>query len=107
MRSDVGTVDTNLLMALYTGLAHGLFVFFKAFQQRNVMGMHYKWTLGTSYFMSSTEVFVVSLVAVNAVEAAKTGDVMLMVPFVVSMGTFSGIGAIAGMWAHVRFVKNV
>ena len=93
------------VLSLYTGLAHGLFVFFKAFQQRNVMGLHYKWTVGTSYFMSTTEVFVVSLVAVSAVEAAKTGDIMMMLPFAVSMGTFSGLGAIAGMWAHVRFVK--
>ncbi len=92
-------------LAFYTGLAHGLFVFFKAFQQRNVMGLHYKWTVGTSYFMSTTEVFVVSIVAVSAVEAAKTGDIMMMVPFAISMGTFSGLGAIAGMWMHVRFVK--
>lgn len=98
-------MDNIWLLAFYTGLGHGLFVFFKAFQQRNVMGLHYKWTIVTSYFMSTTEVFVVSLVAVSAVEAAKTGDLMMMVPFAISMGTFSGLGAIAGMWSHVRLVK--
>jgi len=93
-------------VAAYAGLAHGLFVFFKAFQQRNVMGLHYKWVVATSYFMSTAEVFVLSLVAVSAVDAAKTGDIMLMLPFVVCLGTSGALGGITGMWIHHKFVGD-
>ena len=92
------------VLALIAGAAHGVFVFFKAFQQRNVMGMHYKLTIAVSYFMAMTEVFVLSIVAVSAVEAVKTGDITRMAAIAVALGTFGAIGAVTGMWTHHRYV---
>lgn len=83
------------------GLAHFGFVFFKAFQQRNVAFLHYWWVYPISYCMSFTEVFVLALVAVRAVQAESLWD---MVPFALSLGTGGGTGALAAMWLHHRFL---
>ena len=87
--------------AFAVGLAHFAFVFFKAFQQRNVAFMHYHWIYPISFFMSATEVFVLSLVAVRAVQAESWYD---MVPFAFALGVGGGTGAIAAMWLHHRFL---
>lgn len=85
---------------LLAGVAYFIFVFFKAFQQRNVAFMHYKWVLPISYLMSCTEVFVISLVAVEA----ANGLSWQLLWFAVTIGTGGGLGAIISMWIHHRYV---
>ena len=86
---------------LFAGLAYFVFVFFKAFQQKNVAFNHYKWILPISYAMSMTEVLVISLIAVEASQGWSWGLIM----FGVTIGTGGGLGALASMWIHNRYVK--
>ena len=85
---------------LLAGVAYFIFVFFKAFQQRNVAFMHYKWVLPTSYMMACTEVFVISLVAHEAVQGLSWG----LLWFALTIGTGGGLGAVIAMWIHYRHV---
>jgi len=86
---------------LAAGVAYFVFVFFKAFQQRNVAFMHYKWILPISYAMACTEVFVISLVAVEASQGLSWG----LLWFAATIGTGGGVGAVASMYLHNRFIK--
>ena len=83
------------------GAAHFLFVFFKAFQQRNVAFLHYWWVYPISFCMSSTEVVVLSVVAVKAVQMETFTE---MIPYVLSLGIGGGTGAIVAMWTHNKFI---
>jgi hypothetical protein len=91
-----------MIEAYIAGVAHFVFVFFKAFQQRNVAFMHYWWIMPISFCMSTTEVFVLSLVAIRAVQAES---ILLMWPFVMTLSFGGGLGAIVAMWTHNKFVK--
>lgn len=83
---------------------HGLFVFFKAFQQRNVAYLHYWWVVPTSYAMSAVDVTVMSAVAIRAVHAQSWTAV---IPLAAALGTGSCLGALGAMWAHTRLAKYV
>ena len=83
------------------GVAYFVFVFFKAFQQRNVAFMHYRWILPISYAMSCTEVFVISLVAIEA-SSGLSWDLLW---FVATIGTGGGLGALVSMWLHHKYIK--
>ena len=87
---------------LIAGIAYFVFVFFKAFQQRNVTGLHYKWVMPISYCMSTTELAVISAVAIKAVSAESWID---MIPMILTVGTGGGLGALAAMWVHHRWIK--
>lgn len=87
---------------LFAGLAYFVFVFFKAAQQRNVAFMHYKWVMPVSYCMSTTEIFVISVVALKAIGAENWTD---MIPMALTIGTGGGLGAIVAMYLHHRYIK--
>jgi hypothetical protein len=87
---------------LIAGVAYFVFVFFKALQQRNVAFMHYKFVMPVSYCMSTTELLVISVVALKAVGAESWID---MIPMVLTVGTGGGLGAIVAMYLHNRFIK--
>lgn len=87
---------------LIAGIAYFIFVFFKAFQQRNVAFLHYKWILPISYFMATSELFVISVVAIKAVGAESVAE---MIPMVLTVGTGGGIGALVSMWIHHKYIK--
>ena len=89
-----------MLNELLAGGAYFIFVFFKAFQQRNVAFLHYWWVIPISYAMSCTEVFVISLVA----HEAASGLSWDLLWFAVTIGTGGGLGAIISMWIHHRYV---
>ncbi len=63
--------------AILAGFAYFVFVFLKAFQQRNVMGLHYSWIMPISYAMAATEVFVISVVAIKAVNYTSMTDLLV------------------------------
>ena len=83
--------------------AYFLFVFFKAFQQRNVAFLHYKWIMPISYAMSLMDVAVISLVAFKA---STSGLSMELVWLGLAIGTGGGLGAIASMWIHERYITK-
>ena len=88
--------------ATAAGTLHFVFVFFKAFQQRNVAFMHYGWIMPTSFAMSATEVFAVGLIAYGAVNADVWWQ---MLSYAFTMGVGGGLGAIVAMWTHFRYIK--
>lgn len=80
-----------MLTFLTVGLASFIGVFFKAFQQLNVMHHQIGWILPVSYVMAASEVFVITQVA------------MTMNPWLIfPLGTGAGIGCISSMLLHKR-----
>ena len=92
-----------MIEILLAGAAYFFFVFLKAFQQRNVMGMHYRWIMPISYAMAATEVFVISIVAIKAVNYTSMTD---LITLALSVGTGGGLGALAGMFLHNKHVTQ-
>lgn len=86
---------------LIAGAAYFVFVFFKAFQQRNVAFMHYRWIMPISYAMATCEVFVISLVAFKATQGIN----LELLWYALTIGTGGGAGAILAMYLHKRHVK--
>ena len=67
-----------------------VFVFLKAFQQRNVAGSHYLPVIPTSLAMAATEVYVIAVIVRLGYD-----------PYLVaSIGIGAGLGATAAMYAH-------
>ena len=85
-------------MILYLGLAAAsfVFVFLKAFQQRNVAFDHYAAVIPISLIMAAVEVFTVAKVAA---EGWSLG-------VVVAIGVASGSGSIAAMFIHRHIFKK-
>lgn len=71
------------------------FVFLKAFQQLSVVHKNYAWILPTSMCMATCEVYVIAT-------TAKNGWGLL----VLFIGFGSGLGAMASMYIHGRFIKK-
>ena len=83
---------------LLAGIVYFVFVFFRAFQQRNVAFLHYKWIMPTSYGMSFSEVTIISLVALSVIQkGGLSWDIMW---FALAIGTGAGLGAITAMKVH-------
>ena len=85
------------------GMAYFVFVFFKAFQQRNIAFNHYAWVVPISYLMSATEIVVISVVSISAVQAETWQD---MIPIAAGIGTGGGLGALASMWLHNKIFRK-
>lgn len=92
-----------MIEILTAGAAYFFFVFLKAFQQRNVQGLHYRMILPISYVMAATEVFVISIVAIKAVNYTSLGE---LIALALSIGTGGGFGALAGMYIHNKHVTQ-
>ena len=89
--------------ALIAGAAYFVFVFFKAFQQRNVAFNHYRWVMPLSYLMSLSEITVIAMIAVTAVGAESLID---MIPMALGVGTGGGIGAMLSMYLHNKLLGD-
>ena len=83
--------------------AYFCFVFFKAFQQRNVAFLHYRWIMPISYAMSLTDVAVISLVAYKA---STEGLTWSLVWLGLAIGTGGGLGAVVSMKVHERYITK-
>ncbi len=82
---------------IYAGLASFLFVFLKAFQQRNVAFDHYIPILPISFAMSATEIYIVSAVVVLGYSWG----------LVLCVGAGAGVGALVAMVLHKRVFTHV
>lgn len=71
-----------------------VFIFLRAFQQRNVAFDHYAWIIPTSFAMATVEVYIVAMVAHNG----------WGVPIVGVMGFGGGTGALAAALFHKRYI---
>ena len=92
---------------LVAGVAYFVFVFFKAFQQRNVAWLKYHSVMPISYLMSVSEVVVISLVAYTGAQLFPFSweSLLNIAPMMLAIGTGGGLGAMAGMYLHHKYVK--
>lgn len=74
----------------FATLASFVFVFLKAFQQRNVTGLHYRPVVPISILMAATEVYVIATVVRVGYDPA----------LVLGVGCGAGTGAMAAMYLH-------
>lgn len=77
-------------------LASFVFIFFKAFQQRNVAYAHYPWIVPTSIAMASMEFYIIAAVARNGYSLAV----------VLTFGSGAGLGAMLATYVHERYLTR-
>ena len=75
-------------------VASFIFVFLKAFQQRNVAFDHYKWVIPCSFGMAMTEVYVIATIVTTGYSFYS----------VLGMGLGGGTGALLSMYLHKRYL---
>ncbi len=73
-----------------------IFVFLKAFQQRNVAFNHYWPVIPTSLLMALAEVYVIALIATTGYDLR----------LVLSIGFGAGCGAVVAMFLHNRWLGD-
>lgn len=86
------------------GCIYGIMVFFKAFQQRNVAHLHYLAAVPTSYALTFTDVYVITIVSINAVRTS--GDLAAMSVLAFALGTGGWIGSLIAMRVHEKYVTR-
>ena len=93
---------------IIAGCAYFIFVFFKAFQQRNVSWLKYLSVMPISYMMAFSEVIVISTVAYTGAQLFPFSIAALIkiAPMMFAIGTGGGLGAMAGMFLHNKYVKK-
>ena len=84
------------MMFITLFIASFVFVFLKAFQQRNVAFDHYKWVLPVSFGMAATEVYVIAAIVVTGYSFWA----------VVGMGLGGGTGALISMFLHRKLLGS-
>lgn len=84
-----------MIEKVIAALAWGLVVFVRAFQQRNVAHMNYKWVMPTSYIFAFLELIGLT----GIVKVGFSWD------FAVMLGTATGLGCMASMYVHKRYIK--
>lgn len=90
-----------MISEILVGTANFIFIFLKAFQQRNVAFMHYAWVLPTSFAMGVVEVGVIGAVAIEASNAEHFID---MWPLIVAVAFGGGLGCLASMFVHHKYI---
>ena len=92
-----------LLSGLLLFITQFFFVLLKAYQQRNVGGLHWESVLPTSLLMATFEFLAVGTLAVNSVEIYHTTkDVIDVGILIAMMGLGGGLGALSGMYLHSK-----
>jgi hypothetical protein len=76
-------------------LANFIFIFLKAFQQRNVGGSHYLAVIPTSLALALVEVYIIVQVATGGFNFGT----------VVALGLAGGSGSIAAIWSHKKVFR--
>ena len=93
---------------IIAGCAYFIFVFFKAFQQRNVSWMKYVSVMPISYMMAFSEVIVISTVSYVGIKLfpISIDSLISIAPMMFAIGTGGGLGAMLGMFLHNKYVKK-
>ncbi len=73
-----------------------IYVFLRAFQQKNVMHSKYAWMIPTSYGMGFCDVYIITTIA---------GGQHILWIVAMAMGTGGTIGAISATYLHNRWLK--
>ena len=91
-------MSSSILIFLF--LANFIFIFLKAFQQRNVAHMHYLPVIPTSILMAIAEVYTIGVIASMAVTSSWDWLAVGAIAF------GGGVGCIASMWCHKIIFKG-
>lgn len=83
-----------MIHAFSVFFASFIFVFLKAFQQRNVAFDHYWWVAPTSFGMAATEVYVISTIVITGYSLSV----------VLGMGAGGATGALIAMYLHRKYL---
>lgn len=86
----------DLMEIFYASLAMFLFVGLKAFQQRNVGGLHYWPIVPISVLMVASEAYVIVAIA------SRGWDLV----FILVVGSAAGLGSIIAMYLHTRIFRR-
>lgn len=81
---------------IFIGFAYFLYVFFRAFQQRNVAFNKFAWVMPFSFGMATIDIFVIASIAYLGF---KWG-------LVIAMGIGGGLGAMTAMYVHERWFRG-
>ena len=81
-------------MIFFLGCTTFIFIFLRAFQQKNVMKNKYMWMVPTSYGMGFCEVYIIASVATGGMELWAAA---------LAMGTGGGVGSILATYLHERW----
>lgn len=88
------TIELLLLFA-----AQFIFIFLKAFQQRNVAHLHYWPVMPVSLLMALTEVYVISIIAISVTLGVLSWQQ------IVALAIGSGTGCLVSMYLHSKAFK--
>lgn len=77
-----------------------IYIFLKAFQQKNVMHDEWKFVLPTSLGMAFCEVFVIGVIA--KIVSSSEFDAMHLIINALAIGSGGGLGCMASMYLHGR-----
>ena len=80
--------------------ANFMYLFLKAFQQRNVAYLHYGWAIATNFFLVCAEVFVMGSIALAVLTGSPTA--VLLTVLCLSIG--GGTGCIVSMYLHSKYI---
>lgn len=83
-------------------LANFLYIFLKAFQQRNVAHLHYGWAIATNVFLVGTELLVMGSIAL----AAVAGGFYPLLYTGIAMTIGGGTGCVLSMYLHSRYLTR-
>lgn len=83
-------------------VANFVYIFLKAFQQKNVIGGHYGLAAATNMFLVATEMFVMGSIALAAVTAEWEALGYTFIALTIGGGS----GCITAMWLHTKHVRK-
>lgn len=85
---------TNLLLFS----ANMVFIFLKAFQQRNVAHLHYAPIIPLSLLLATAEIYMISTIAILGVGGSIDWH------HVISLAVGGGVGCMLSMYVHNKFL---
>lgn len=83
-------------------LANFVYIFLKAFQNKNVIGGHYGLASITNMFLVATEMFVMGSIAL----AAVTGGFLPLLYTFIALSIGGGAGCVTAMYIHTKHVRK-
>lgn len=102
----MGHSELRVIPELVAGSAWFLFILFKAVQGRNIAWLNYRYVMPIAYLMAISEVIGISTVAYIGVQLFPFtwGSFVKVLPMIFAVGTGGGLGCMAGMYLHHKFI---
>ncbi len=97
----------SVIPELVAGCVWFLFILLKAIQGRNIAWMNYRYVMPIAYLTAITEVVGISTIAYTGARLVPFtwGAFIEVVPMIFAVGTGGGLGCVAGMYLHHKYVE--